>query len=159
MTIRTTIHRGPLNPSAIISNPILEFYAKYAKDFRFAKSSTPPTAYYSTASKLINTDATIIFGAQAIWDYYIALYGQFERCEYEVISLTVIHDDETGKHTLTGEFLNTLHLKDNKGTVTLPQTFIYEIANAEEGCGTDGLQIWEVRCYFDRGILHGAATL
>jgi hypothetical protein len=49
--------------------------------------------------------------------------------------------------------------KGGAGVVPLPQAFVYEIDEAEQGHGTDGLQIWNLRCYFDKGILQKAAGI
>lgn len=71
----------------------------------------------------------------------------------------MVTNDQTGKHTLFIEVETGLHLKGGEGTVPLPQGFVYEIAEAESGQGTDGLQIWKLRCYFDKGLLRKAADM
>ncbi|KAJ5154503.1 uncharacterized protein N7500_009942 [Penicillium coprophilum] len=163
MSVTTTVVKGPLNlanpPSQITTNPILSWYMKYAVDFSIAKTTTPPTRYYASTATLVNTDRSIISGAKDIWDYYITLYGQFERCVHDLISIFVLSDETSGKHTMIVETTNNLHLKDGKGIVPLPQAFVYEIAKSEDGSGTDDLQIWEVKCYFDKGLLERAASI
>ncbi|KAH8695411.1 hypothetical protein BGW36DRAFT_361108 [Talaromyces proteolyticus] len=158
-TITATVLQGPFSHSASSSNPILSWYAKYAADFAHNKGTTPPTNYYASTATLVHTDNSTISGAQQIWDYYISLYGQFEKCSYELISAIVLNDDQSGKHTLLVQVKNLLHLEGDRGTVTVPQAFTYEIAKAEDGSGTDGLQIWQIRCYFDRGFLQKAASV
>ncbi|KAJ5970720.1 uncharacterized protein N7479_000638 [Penicillium vulpinum] len=162
MSVTTTVVKGPLNlvnpPSIVTTNPILSWYAKYAVDYSIAKTTTPPTKYYASNATLVNTDRSIISGAAEIWDYYIELYGQFERCAHDLISISVLSDETSGKHTMIVQTTNNLHLKDGKGIVPLPQAFVYEIAEAEEGAGMDDLQIWEVKCYFDKGLLERAAS-
>ncbi|KAJ6076892.1 hypothetical protein N7499_008873 [Penicillium canescens] len=157
MPITATVLRGPLGPSTISSHPILSWYAKYAVDFDTAKVTTSPLNYYASTATLVNPDNSAISGAQQIWDYYIALYGQFERCGHEVISVTVLSNDQTEKHTLIVEVTTLLTPNGGTETVPLPQAFVYEIAEAEQGHGTDGLQIWSLRCYFDKGVLQNAA--
>jgi hypothetical protein len=74
----------------------------------------------------------------------------------------IVSDDESGNSTLFGEFATSLVRTDGKGAkeeVKLPQAFVYEIREAEEGKGWGGLQIWEIRCYFDRGILREAGRV
>ncbi|CAI7670252.1 unnamed protein product [Penicillium discolor] len=162
MSITTTVVKGPLNlgnlPSEFSTNPILSWYAKYAVDFSIAKTTTPPTQYYASNATLVNVDQSSICGAREIWDYYIDIYGQFERCVHDLISIIVLSDEESGKHTVIVETTNNLHLKDGKGIVPVPQAFVYDIAKSEEGCGTDGLQIWKLKCYFDKGLLEKAAS-
>lgn len=162
MSVTTTVVKGPLNlanpPSVFSTNPVLSWYMKYAVDFSIAKTTTPPTKYYASSATLVNTDRSIIHGAKEIWDYYIDLYGQFERCAHDVISIVILSDETSGKHTVIIETTNNLHLKGGRGIVPLPQAFVYEIGKSEEGCGTDGLQIWQLNCYFDRGLLDKAAS-
>ncbi|KAJ5159588.1 uncharacterized protein N7482_006592 [Penicillium canariense] len=148
---------GPLTPAILSSHPVITWYAKYAAEFVVNKHTTAPTKYYAREAKLVNTDNSTIHGAREIWDYYIALYGQFERCSHEMVSVTLLTDEQTGKHTLHIECITSLHLKGSQEVVPLPQSFVYEISEAEAGYGCDGLQIWEIRCYYDRGLLQRAA--
>jgi hypothetical protein len=159
MAITATVLRGPLGPSTISSHPILSWYAKYAIDFNTAKTTTSPRKYYASTATLVHPDNSSISGAQQIWDYYISLYGQFERCNHEVISVTVLSNGQTEKHTIIVEVTTLLTPKGGTGVVSLPQAFVYEIAEAEQGHGTGGLQIWNLRCYFDKGILQKATGI
>ena len=52
----------------------------------------------------------------------------------------------------------TLHLKDGKGVVPLPQAFTYELAPSQEGAGIYGLHIFKGGYYFDMGLLQQAAN-
>ncbi|PYI12607.1 hypothetical protein BO78DRAFT_435073 [Aspergillus sclerotiicarbonarius CBS 121057] len=171
----TTLH-GPFNPPSTIMtklktspHPILTWYHKYVTDFTTSKTTTPATKYYASTATLTNPDNSIISGAQQIWDYYIEMYGRFERCGYEVISVMAVTDTDTDegkreeKHTLIVECTTSLYLKGGGAgrKVSLPQAFVYEIGNAEEGegKGEDGLQIWRLRVYFDKGLLMKAAGM
>ena len=161
MPLTTTTFRGSI-PSQL-ENPILAFYSSYGRAFSAPSSrdTTPPTDFYASTSVLRNIDNSTISGAQAIWDYHIELYKPFEKVEHEFVSMTIVSDDESGNSTLFGEFVTGLVRSDGKEEVTvkLPQAFVYEIREAEEGKGRGGLQIWEIRCYFDRGILKEAARI
>lgn len=162
MAQNTVVLKGPLKlgnlPGTITANRVLSFYAQYAVDFNSAKTTTSPTKYYSSTAILVNTDQSTIHGAEAIWEYYIRLYGPFECCAHDIISMTLVSDEGTDVHTLTVETTNNLHLKNGKEPVSLPQAFAYEIAKSEGGSGMYGLQINQVRCYFDRGLLEKAAN-
>jgi hypothetical protein len=159
MPLKTTTFSGPFTSPP--ENPVLAFYFSYGLAFSdpASRNITPPTAYYSSTSVLTNIDNTTTTGAQAIWDYYIDLYKPFKKVEHNVVSMTVVTDDESGNSTLFGEFVTGLARKDGKGAVKLPQAFVYEIRKAEKGKGWGGLQIWAIRCYFDRGVLKKAAGL
>ena len=158
MPLTTTIIRGPITSPP--DNPIAAFYLSYGRAFSApsSRTTTLPTNFYASTSILKNIDNSTISGAQAIWDYYIELYKSFEKVEHEIVSMTIVSDDESGKSTLFGEFVTGLVRADGKGAkeVKLPQAFVYEIREAEDGKGRGGLQIWEIRCYFDRGILREA---
>ena len=156
MPLQTTVYNG--QSTAQPENPILSFYRTYALEFKDSRSTAKPSDFYAPNSVLTNIDNTTITGAQAIWDYYIQLYGPFQ-VEHEVVSITVVTDTESGNNTLNGEFLTILARRDGKGTVKIPQAFVYEIREAEVGQGVGGLQIWAVRCYYDRSLLKEAAGL
>lgn len=162
MAKNTVVLKGPLKlghpPRAITANRALSFYAQYAVDFTSAKTTTPPTKYYASTATLVNTDQSTIHGAEAIWEYYIRLYEPFKCCVHDVISMTLLSDEGTDVHTLIVETTNNLHLKNGEEPVLLPQSFVYEIAKSEGGSGMHGLQINQVRCYFDRGLLQKAAN-
>lgn len=159
MPLTTTTIRGPVTSPP--DNPIAAFYLSYGRAFSdpSLRNITPPTDFYASTSILKNIDNSTISGAQAIWDYYIELYKPFEKVEHETVSMTIVSDDESGNSTLYTEFVTGLVKADGKGVkeeVKLPQAFVYEIREAEEEKGWGGLQIWEIRCYFDRGILKEA---
>jgi hypothetical protein len=159
MPVTTTTIRGPV--TAPPDNPIAAFYLSYGRAFSepFSRTTTLPTDFYASTSILKNIDNGTISGAQAIWDYYIELYKPFEKVEHEIVGMTIVSDEESGNSTLFGEFVTGLVRADGKGAkeeVKLPQAFVYEIRQAEEGKGWGGLQIWEIRCYFDRGVLREA---
>ena len=156
MPLKTTTYSGPLTSQP--ENPVLAFYLTYALAFKKSRSTAIPTDFYASTSVLTNIDNTTITGAQAIWDYYIQLYKPFE-VDHEIVSMTVVTDEDSGDNTLIGEFVTGLARNDRKETVKLPQAFVYEIRKAEEGKGSGGLQIWAIRCYFDRGLLKEAAGL
>lgn len=162
MVKNTVVLKGPLKlahpPRTITTNRVLSFYAQYAVDFTTAKTTTSPTKYYASTAILVNTDQSIIHGAEAIWGYYIHLYEPFKCCVHDVISMTLLSDEGTDVHTLIVETINNLHLKNGKEPVSLPQSFVYEIAKSQRGTGMYGLQINQVRCYFDRGLLQKAAS-
>ena len=160
MPLTTTTIRGPVTSPP--DNPIAAFYLSYGRAFSApsSRTTTLPTDFYASTSILKNVDNSTISGAQAIWDYYIELYKPFGKVEHEIVSMMIVSDDESGNSTLFGEFVTGLVRADGKGAkgeVKLPQAFVYEIREAEEGKGWGGLQIWEIRCYFDRGILRDAA--
>lgn len=158
MPFTATIFQGPPTPSSLSEHPIFTWYARYAHDFDYAKTTTLPTRYYSSTAEIIHPDGSSTSGGRQIWYYYITLYGQFERISHDIISATALTDDQNGNHTLIIEVLTSLYPKGGKNKVSLPQGFVYEIRKAESGFGTDGLQIRKLRCYFDKGLLQSAAS-
>jgi hypothetical protein len=120
MPVNATVLRGPFSSPAISSHPVLSWYAKYTTDFRIGKTTTPPTKYYASTATIVHPDNSSISGAQQIGDYYISLYGQFERCSYDLISVTVLSNNQTEEHTLIVEVTTLLHLKGDTLTVPLP---------------------------------------
>lgn len=117
------------------------------------------TRFYS--SKAINyaADGGINRGANAIWNDYQFLWGHFAKLTRELRTIIFVSDDEKGTHVVHAEVVTVCHLKNGKGTVGVPTSFVYTIAKAEEGAGEDGLQIWEIRSYLDLGTIEKAKKM
>lgn len=73
-------------------------------------------------------------------------------------SLIIVSDDEKGTHEIHAEFLTKLPVEGGEGVVELPQSFVYVLGEADEGKGLDGLQIRELRNFYDVGVWERAAA-
>lgn len=62
-------------------------------------------------------------------------------------------------HVVHVECVTVCHLKGGKGTVSVPTSFVYTLAEADEGAGDGGLQILEVRRYLDLATLEKARSM
>ncbi|KAF2161139.1 hypothetical protein M409DRAFT_28469 [Zasmidium cellare ATCC 36951] len=123
----------PLNPFPLPSHPALDFYTLYGQKF----PKTPEQW------KTTNWE-----------DFYSKDYGPFPTITREMLSLNIVSDSEKGTHEIHAEFLT--KLPSSKGVVELPQAFVYTLGEADEGKGTSGWQIRELRCYYDLRTWEGA---
>lgn len=150
--------KAPFDRAALATLPpnrVLAWYMKYATvfDADIHAASKQPTRFY--ASKAINyaPDGKINEGADAIWEDYLSLWGSFEKLTRDLRTIMFVTNEEEGTYRVHAECLTICHLKNDKGTVDVPTSFVYEIKQAEEGAGEDGLQIWEIRSYLDTAQL------
>lgn len=153
MPFTATVLKEPMGAWTTFPHFIVDWFAKYANAFTNAEVSASPQDYYASSATLVNPDKSTVSGAQQIWDYCISLYRPAEKCTREVISMILLTENQSGRLVLHVEVTTQLHSKKDLCPVQIPQAFVYEIAEAESGCGTDGLQIWGIRCYFDKGLL------
>jgi hypothetical protein len=152
--------QAPISTTALPPHPVLQFYPKYTAGFANLEN-TDPTRFYSESSTIAFTDGTTLQGATKIWAFYRQTYGPFTRstgASADLLSLHIISDEATGTHTLHMEMIRYLQGHKHEDVVKVPQYFVYTIGKADPGAGTDGLQIKEVRCYYDYGLIKSAAA-
>lgn len=149
---------APISIASLPSrHPVLGFYAKYGVAFQDL-AHTSPTAYYSSDAYINLPNGTSFSGRDRVWAFYENLYGTFKSNTLEAFyMLNIMSGPEPGSYFLTIEYLRGLHSYDGSTVTKVPQVFVYEIGPAQEGEGTDGLQIRGVRCYYDMGLLAKAA--
>ncbi|KAF2216272.1 hypothetical protein CERZMDRAFT_93567 [Cercospora zeae-maydis SCOH1-5] len=176
----------PITPTIINSHPALQFYAIYGQNFPTTASQwqqQPPNyweAFYAADCKTFLVDGTVLTTGEASWEYFRTLYSRFPKVERELKSGIVVsssdqdEDDEVGGG---GKYKNSIHVElttklfpsvadegddDVVVAVELPQSFVYVLGKADEkeeeedGKGTLGLQIRELRNYYDLRTLEGA---
>ena len=155
MPTSTIALTAPIDLASLPDHPAINFYKKYGAAFQTNLEGTQPTRFYD--SDVINYLTTCspggerdaIHGAQNCWNAFLKLYATFERNSYEILTFTVVSDEERGTHVIHMEAITSLHLKHGKGFVRVPQMFVYTIGKAKDGEGTDGLAFKEVRNYYN----------
>lgn len=79
------------------------------------------------------------------------------KLDRDLISMIIVSDDERGTHAIHTVWLTRLPAYGGKRTVELPQAFVHTLGKADEGKGTMGMQIRELRNYYDYGVWERAA--
>jgi hypothetical protein len=81
------------------------------------------------------------------------LFSPFDRVYHEMIEARVV-PDEGGKAVVYAQFLTHFRLKGDKEEIVAPRFFVITIGKAAGIYeGTDGMQIYDVRLFWDTGIL------
>lgn len=149
----------PITPEVIQSHPALQFYAIYGRKFPTTDSQWQTQdfeEFYSADCKTILPNNKVLSTGQTGWDFFRRLYSTFPKVERELRSGIVVSDEEVeGKYEIHVEFITKLFTAE-KGVVELPQSFVYVLGKADEGKGTLGLQIRELRNYYDLRTLEEA---
>lgn len=150
--------KAPVDPSAMASLPksrVLGWYMKYATTFDadLHAASKQPTRFYASTAINYAADGKINKGADAIWEDYLFLWGSFDKLTRDLRTIMFVTEEEDSAYRVHAECVTICHLKNGKGTVEIPTSFVYQIKTAEEVAGEDGLQIWEIRSYLDTGLV------
>lgn len=150
---RSYLLKEPSGNWPVSSHFILYWLTKYAEDIAASDNITSPERYYASSATLVNPGKSTIHVAQQIWNDSVSLYSNFESCDRTIISTVLLSDDLAKKYTLNIEVMTVLRRSGDPSPVSLPQAFAYDIARAENNQGTNGVQIWSVKCYFDKSLL------
>jgi hypothetical protein len=138
-------------------HPILNFYTKYLEAFKDL-FGTDPSRFYSANSLFRFPNGTELRGNTKIWAYYQQVYGNaFKQSPTIPITINITSGESDGVKTLVLECTRFLLGPDDEKVAELPQAFVYQIGPADEGAGTDGWQIHEIRCYYELGLIVKAA--
>ncbi|PPJ57227.1 hypothetical protein CBER1_02782 [Cercospora berteroae] len=160
----------PITPEVVQSHPALQFYAIYGRKFPTTDSQWQTQdfeEFYSSDCKTLLPNNKILSTGEAGWEHFRRLYSTFPKVERELRSGIVVYSDDEdkgkwkGKYEIHVEFITKLYTtaddeKDGGGVVELPQSFVYVLGKADEGKGTLGLQIRELRNYYDLRTLEEA---
>jgi hypothetical protein len=147
-------HHGPWNDHSRQS-PTLRFIEKYINRIdSLDLSSTPSSAFYSPFAELHDTNGDVYTSGPHIWGCLKRLFTPFDRINHDVIEIRVVPDG-SGKDVVYAQFLTRFRLRGDEEEVVAPRFFVFSVGEAEaEGLGgTDGLQIFELRVFWDTGIL------
>ena len=145
-------HRGPWDAHSQKSRA-LNFIEKYStKVDSLDLSSTPSNAFYAPFAIFHDTKGDVHITGPQIWEWMKRLFSPFSEIKHEVVELRVMPDSE-GRDIVYGEFLTHFRLRGEEDEIVAPRFFVFTVGEAEGGAGTDGLQIHEVRLFWDTGII------
>lgn len=146
-------HSGPFN-SKSRENPALNFVEKYiARIDSCDISQTPFSSFYSSTALFRDTNGDVHIGGEQIWNYLTRFSSAFTKSSHEVVQLSVIAEAE-GRYIVYAEFLAGFWVRGEEDELRAPRFFVFVIgSSAEVGAGTDGLQLEEVKLFWDTGII------
>lgn len=138
----------------------LSFLQKYTRKVDSLDLSGPSSAWYAPSAVFYNGDSNVYNGGSTIWDWMHSLFSPFAKMEHSTRMTRVLHnvDNSAGKpcDLLILETETTFWLKKpiyGEG-IRVPRLLMFLVGSAEvNGQGTDDMQIWEARAYWDTAVL------
>ena len=143
----------------------IDFIRSYTGKIDSLDLSGPFSAWYAPSAVFYNGDGKIYDGGRAIWEWMHSLFGLFAKLEHLVKTTRVlggvnsvgpmcdlfVMETETHfwlKAPLDGEAIH------------VPRLLMFLVGPEEiQGEGTDGLQIWEAKAYWDTAVLEREVKL
>jgi len=145
-------HHGPWNEHSRQS-PSLRFLEEYSKTIdSLDLSSTPSSKFYAPFAKFHDPKGGVCISGRDIWDSMKRLFTPFDRVNHELIEARVVQDG-SGKDVVYAQFLTHFRLRGDEEEILAPRFFVYTVGKADGGEGMDELQLYEVRLFWDTGIL------
>jgi hypothetical protein len=146
-------HHGPFNEYSRRS-PTLKFIEEYfnqvdALDFL----SVPSSTFYHPAAILHDTKGNPQSSGPRIWQCMQRLFCPFDMIHHDLVEARVV-PDESGKSVVYAHLSTHFRLRGDTEEVVAPRFFVITVGEAAGIYeGTDGLQISDVRLFWDTGIL------
>jgi hypothetical protein len=146
-------HHGPFNEYSRRS-PTLKFIEEYfnqvdALDFL----SIPSSTFYHPSAILHDTKGNPQSSGPRIWQCMQRLFCPFDMIHHDLVEARVV-PDESGKAVVYAHLLTHFRLRGDTEEVVAPRFFVITVGEAAGIYeGTDGMQIYDVRLFWDTGIL------
>ncbi|KAJ8066887.1 hypothetical protein OCU04_004273 [Sclerotinia nivalis] len=180
-TPNLTIHRhtGPFPTASSRQNPALHFLENYVKKINSASYSGSYLSYYHPRSVFHDATGIDYVGGAVIWKWIQGLFGGdiFSEIDMEAKEFFVIgglggqdegEDGTDGEWKIFGESMAHWWVKSTGEKISVPRSMVFTLVKAEgegtgemvdangavvEEVGFGGLQIGDVRLYYDRSLL------
>ncbi|EDO03019.1 hypothetical protein SS1G_05496 [Sclerotinia sclerotiorum 1980 UF-70] len=176
-------HTGPFPTLSSRQHPALRFLENYVKKINSTSYSNSYLSYYHPRSIFHDATGIDYVGGAVIWKWIQGLFdGEiFSKIEMENKELFVIgglggQEEREGGNEMEGEWKifgeSVAHwwVKSTGEKISVPRSMVFRLVKAEdeatgegvdangvvvEEVGFEGLQIGEVRVYYDRSLLMG----
>ncbi|KAK5135327.1 hypothetical protein LTR08_005431 [Meristemomyces frigidus] len=119
--------------------------------------TTPYDVLYAKDLEHHFTDGHVEVGGEVCWDFFRQYYGEYDFCTQDAIAWTVIVLEENQGYELWGQSVMKFKFKSSGTEHALPRFFCYTIGKADEGKGTDGLQVRKLRDYYNQPLIYRTA--
>ncbi|PMD23584.1 hypothetical protein NA56DRAFT_746605 [Hyaloscypha hepaticicola] len=152
-TMSLFAHHGPFNEDSRRS-PALKFIEEYfsqvdALDFL----SIPSSTFYHPSAILHDTKGNPQSSGPRIWQCMERLFCPFDMIHHDLVEARVV-PDESGKDVVYAHLLTHFRLRGDTEEIVAPRFFVITVGKAAGIYeGTDGMQIYDVRLFWDTAIL------
>lgn len=148
------------DPAELDQRRTLSFIQNYTRKVDSLDLSGPSSSWYAPSAVFYNGDGNIYNGGSTIWDWMHSLFHPFAKMEHCTRMTRILHNVENSAGNpcdlLILETETTFWLKkpiDGEG-IRVPRLLMFLVGPAEvPGQGTDDMQIWEARAYWDTAVL------
>jgi hypothetical protein len=160
-TLSVVTHMGALDPSLVPTNvrPSLAFILKYSSTVDSLDLSSSSTTWYAPSAVFYNGDGHTYSGGDEIWNWMRSLFARFSKLRHDYKCTRVLKNMQNAEggpcDLLILEVETSFWLKEplTGPAIVIPRLLMFLVGPAEKGQGTDGLQIWEAKAYWDSATL------
>jgi len=153
-------HEGRFPTPRSDTNPALRFLANYVKRIDSADYNNSWLPHYHPQAVFRDATGIEYKTGPVIWQWIHGLFAPFSKIEMETTNSLVISRPD-GTHTIYGEWRAHFWLKESGQEIVIPRSMVFTLGKAEgtgavgvdEEVGFEGLQILDVRLYYDRTLL------
>jgi hypothetical protein len=116
-------------------------------------SQIPYATFYSPTAIFRDTTSTVYIGGERIWSFLKHVFTPFSIIQNDIVEARVVQDKE-GREVAYMELVTRFWFKGEEDELVVPRFFVWTIGpEAMKGQGTDGLQIEEVKAFWDTGVI------
>ena len=153
---------GALDDPSVLDSaagPALRFYGKYLQKIwsndcaGLFNVTIPYDEFYAADLKHFFTDGHSEVGGPACWEFFRKYYGQYDSVTQDSIAWVVIAKGGDNGYELWGQSLMHFKFEGSEKERSVPRFFCYTIGKADEGKGTDGLQVRMLRDYYNEPLI------
>jgi hypothetical protein len=150
---------GAIDVASTVSRSSLGFIRKYTKKVDSLDLSGSFSAWYAPSAIFYNGDGSVYDGGKKIWEWMHVLFSPFAKMDH-LVKITRVLDGLNSEgqkcDLLILETETSFWLKNplDGEAIRAPRLLMFLVGPATtQGEGTDGLQIWEAKAYWDTAVL------
>jgi hypothetical protein len=130
----------------------LRFIESYQQKLETLDFSSPSSDFFAANSIFHNTKGDVYISGPHIWACHAKELVAFDQARHELVEARVVTECED-REVIYGEFVTNFRLKGIPEEIAVPRFMVWIVAAAEQGKGTNGLQIQEASVFWDTGII------
>lgn len=152
-------HDGAMDIALTTPRSSLGFIEKYTNQVDSLDLSGSFSAWYAPSAVFYNGDGRVYDGGKNIWEWMRVLFSPFAKMEHLVKAARVLDGlNSAGQlcDLLILEAETSFWLKNplDGEAIRAPRLLMFLVGPAKaQAEGTDGLQIWEAKAYWDTAVL------
>jgi hypothetical protein len=110
------------------------------------------SVWYSPDAVFHDTTTAVYIGGERIWTWIQGLFSPFSKIHHQGEEFCVITKPD-GTFVVYSSFLSHFYFKGDPVPAIIPRFFVFTLGASKTEDGCDGLQIREVRLYWDTALI------